>query len=381
MELNSKNIKKILILVFLSAIIVCSIFNFTSVLALAGRIYSIFSPITAALCIAFILNVLLNAIENKIFGFMGKAKSRFVKAIRRPICLILTYLVAIGILSLLVLVIIPDIIDTVMYVINKLPGFLENAYAWAVETAPKFRIPVNKIPTLNMDFDAITKAAQSMLSSYSSNIVDGAINITSSVIGGIYDTIFSIVISIYVLAQKERIGRFLKKVIDSFTTEKTAKTIYHVASHASDSFSRFIGGQLIEAVILGVLCYIGMLIFRFPNAAIISVLIAVTSLVPVVGSFTGVAVGFLLILITDPIKALLFIAFILILQQLEGNLIYPRVVGKAVGLPGVIVISAVLVGGNLGGVLGALLSVPLSALIFTLLKEAIQNRKKNHLEK
>jgi predicted PurR-regulated permease PerM len=118
-----------------------------------------------------------------------------------------------------------------------------------------------------------------------------------------------------------------------------------------------------------------MLIFRFPNAPIISVLIAVTSLVPVVGAFAGVSVGFLLIVITDPIKALLFVVFILILQQIEGNLIYPRVVGKAVGLPAVIVISAVLVGGNVGGILGALLGVPLSALAYTLVKEAIDKPK------
>ena len=157
--------------------------------------------------------------------------------------------------------------------------------------------------------------------------------------------------------------------------QNTAKNIYHVASHASNSFSKFIGGQLTEAVILGLLCYIGMIIFRFPNAPIISILIAITSLVPVVGAFTGIAIGFLLILISSPLTALHFVLFMLVLQQIEGNLIYPRVVGKAVGLPAVIVISAVLVGGNIGGILGALIGVPVSAVIYTLLKEAIKNKK------
>ncbi len=375
MELNSKNIKKILLLVFLSAIIVCGVFNMGSVFSLLGKIYSLFSPVIAALCIAFIFNVLLNGLEHKVFSFMDKSKRKFIVKAKRPLCLVLTYILAFGIISLLFLVIIPDIIETVLYLIKNLPAFLENAREWVVSVAAQFGIPESKIPTINLDFEALAKAVQDLFSNYSNKIVNGAVDITSSVFGGVYDTVFSIVISVYILAQKERIGRFVKRTINAFIPKKTAKNIYHIATHASESFSRFIGGQLTEAVILGVLCYIGMLIFRFPNAPIISVLIAVTSLVPVVGAFTGIAIGFLLIVITNPLKALFFIIFVLILQQIEGNLIYPRVVGKAVGLPAIIVISAVLLGGNIGGILGALLGVPLSALIFTLLKEAIKNRE------
>ena len=376
MELNWKNIKKILLLVFLSAIIVCGVFNMESVVTFVTRIYSLLSPIIAALCIAFILNILLRALETKIFAFMDKSKYKPVRKTKRPLCLALTYILAFGIIALLVLVIIPDIIETVLYLVKKLPSFLTNAREWAVSVAGNFNIPESKVPTLNLDFEALTKALQEFFSDYSNKIVNGAVNITSSVLGGVYDTVFSLVISVYILAQKERIGSFVKRTIDAFIPQKTTKTIYHIADHASESFSRFIGGQLTESVILGTLCYIGMLIFRFPNAPIISILIAVTSLVPVVGAFTGVAIGFLLIIITSPIKAILFVVFILILQQIEGNLIYPRVVGKAVGLPAIIVISSVLLGGSIGGILGALMGVPLSALVFTLLKEAIENRQK-----
>ncbi len=376
MELNSKNIKKLLLVVFFSAIIVCGVFNMESVFDFLGKVYSLLSPITAAFCIAFVFNVLLRALETKVFAFMDKSKHKFVNKARRPLCLVLTYLLAFGIISLLVLVIIPDIIETVLYLVKNLPDFLTNAREWVVGIANNFNIPETKIPTLHLDFEELTKALQKLFSDYSNKIVNGAVDITSSVAGGIYDTVFSIVISVYILAQKERIGRFVKRTVDAFIPAKIAKTVYHIAEHASDAFSKFIGGQLTEAVILGTLCYIGMLIFRFPNALIISLLIAVTSLVPIVGAFTGIAIGFLLIIITSPIKALLFIAFILILQQIEGNLIYPKIVGKAVGLPGIIVISAVLLGGSLGGILGALLGVPLSALLFTLLKEAIDNRQK-----
>lgn len=381
MELNNKNIRKLLLLVFFSAIIVCAVFNFSAVLKFALKAFSFVTPVITALCIAFVLNVLLNGLENKVFGFMGRSKHKFVTKMRRPLCLILTYLLAFGIIALLVLVIIPDIVDTILYIAKTLPDFMIKAHEWLVGVAKGFGIAEENVPNLNIDFDAITKALQEFVAGYSTRIVDGAINITSSVVSGLYNTIFSIVISVYILAQKERIGRFVKRTIDTFAPKKLAYTTYYISVRASESFSRFIGGQLIESIILGLLCYIGMLIFRFPNAPIISVLIAVTSLVPVVGAFAGVSIGFLLILISNPIKALLFVLFILILQQIEGNLIYPKVVGKAVGLPGVIVISAVLVGGNVGGILGALLGVPISALVYTLLKEAIDRPKEKKEKK
>ncbi len=376
MELNSKTIKKILFVVFLSTLIVWAVFNMSMVFGIVAKLFSFISPIIASLCIAFILNVLLRVLENKVFVFFNKAKHNFVKKIKRPLCIVLTYIFALGVISLLVLVIIPDLIDTIIFVVKSLPSFLKDTREWVVGIAANFGISENKIPTVNFDIRDTVNTLQNLLTNYSNTIVNGAANITSSVVGGLYDIVFSLIISVYILAQKERIGRFVKKVIDAFIPQKIAKTVYHISSHASESFSRFIGGQLTESVILGMLCYIGMLIFRFPNAAIISVLIAVSSLVPIVGAIAGVVIGALLILITNPIKALFFILFVLILQQIEGNVIYPKVVGKAVGLPSIMVVSAVLVGGNIGGILGVLLSVPLSALFFTILKEAIDNKNK-----
>ncbi len=375
MQLESKTIKKILLLVFLSTLIVSAVFNVDYMLGYISKGVSFFSPIIAALCIAFVLNVLLRGLENRVFFFMDKSKFSFVRKLKRPICLVLTYILAIGLISLLVLVIIPDLIDTLISVVKKLPSFFKEIRNILVSIAANFGVEESKIPVIKFDFNSTVKTLQGILTKSSGTIVDGAANITTSVIGGVYDAFFSLVISVYILAQKERIGRFLKKVIDTFIPKPRAQKIYHVATRASESFSRFIGGQLIEAFILGSLCYIGMLIFRFPNAAIISVLIGVASLIPIVGAISGVAIGAFLIVITNPVKALFFVLFILILQQFEGNVIYPKVVGKAVGLPSVVVISAVVVGGNIGGILGVLLSVPLSALGFTLLKEAIEKRK------
>lgn len=380
MGLNSKNIQKILLIVFCSAIIFALVFNFMGVLGFLGKLMGFVTPIIIALCIAFVLNVFLTGFETKIFPFMKKSKHKIVRVLQRPLCLILTYALAIGLLALIVLVIIPDISDTIAYIIDKLPAFIVESREWLIKTLEGFNIPTEDIPEI--DVNSLMDTVKNLFSKYSTTIVDDAISITGSVVSIVSDILFGIIVSAYILAQKEKIGAFMKRVINSFLPEKAANIVHHISAQTYFSFTRFIGGQLTESIILGVLCYIGMLIFRFPNAAIISIIICVTSLVPVVGALAGAVIGAFLILISDPIKAILFLVFLIILQQLEGNLIYPKVVGKAVGLPGVIVISAVLVGGNIGGVMGALIGVPLAAVIYTLLKEAMENiRIKKQKEK
>lgn len=371
MELNSKNFKRLVLLFFLIALFFTALQNLSGILGFASKVLAVFSPVIVALCIAFVLNVLLTMLETKVFAFMGRSRKKIVVKLQRPVCLLLTYIIAFGIVSLLMLVIIPEIIDTVTYIAEKMPAIVVNVRDWIENLLNKFNIEQAEIPDIKINWSEAAKIITDWLSGSSKKLFGDAVNITTSVFSGIFDTLFSIVISGYILAQKERIGRFVKRAINAFIPEKSAKTIYHIASRTYECFTRFIGGQLTESVVLGLFCFIGMLIFGFPNAVIISVLIGVTSLVPIVGAITGVVIGFLLIVISSPIKALLFLLFVLILQQIEGNLIYPRVVGKAVGLPGVIVVSAVLVGGNIGGVLGGLVAVPTSAVLFILTKEAV----------
>ncbi len=375
MKLDSKNIKKILLIIFLSAIIFAAVFNFAGVLGVISKLVGFVTPIIIALCIAFVLNVFLTGFETKIFIFMDKSKRKFIRNLKRPICLVLTYLLALGLISLIVLVIIPDISDTISYIIDKLPVFVVDSRDWLVTTLQKFNVPTDEIPKI--DVSTLMETLKTVFSKYSNSIVGDAINITGSVLGVVSNILFGVIVSIYVLSQKEKIGAFVKRMIDSFLPENAANVIHHISNQAFKSFTKFIGGQFTEAIILGVLCYLGMLIFRFPNAAIISIIICITALVPIVGAWVGAFTGAFLILITDPIKSLFFVLFIVILQQLEGNLIYPKVVGKAVGLPGIIVISAVLVGSNVGGVLGALIGVPLSAVIYTLLKELMDYIEQN----
>lgn len=370
MELNGKNIKRILLIIFLGAAIFTAFQNLGAVMGLGSKIVSVFSPVITALCIAFVLNVLLTALETKVFKFWDKSKHKFVLKLKRPVCLALTYIIAFGIVTLLILVIIPELIETIKNLAEKMPSLVLQMRNNAESLMKRFNIK-QALPELKIDWKSTATTIINWLSGSSGKIVNSAVGITTSVFSGVFDTVFSFVISVYILAQKEKIGAFVKRTLTAFLPNKTTGFIYHVSNQTHDSFSRFIGGQLVEAVILGVLCFIGMLIFRFPNALIISVLISVTALVPIVGATVGVVIGFLLIVITDPIKALLFVVFFLVLQQLEGNLIYPKVVGKAVGLPGILVVSAVMVGGNISGILGALVAVPTVAVLFTLLKEMI----------
>lgn len=374
MELNSKNIKKILLIILLGSCIFTAVQNYDRLFSFIGRILSVTSPVITALCIAFVLNVLLNALENKAFRFMDDSKKALVRRAKRPLCLALTYLIAFGLIVLLIAFIIPDIADTFIYLAEKLPSFMTEARTWIEDILQKFNLSQSLIPNIKIDWSAAANTIKDYAIGYSQAIFGSAVSFTTSFASGVYNTVFSIMISAYILACKERIGRFTVRLIDAFVPKKAAKAIHHFSSTTYDYFSKFIGGQLTESVILGTLFYIGMTIFRFPNAAIISLFICVTSLVPIVGATVGVIVGFMLILITDPIKALLFVVFFFVIQQIEGTFIYPRVVGKSVGLPGVIVICAVLVGGNLGGIVGALISVPTSAVLFALIKEAVAKR-------
>ena len=376
MNLNSQNVKKIIFIIFCAALLFAGFLNITVVFSLIRKIISFFTPVIAALCIAFVLNVLMMPIENKLFAFLDNSKKGFVKKLKRPLSLVVTYILALGILATIILVIIPDIIDTVVYLTGKMPAFIEAVYKLLGNLLDKFNIEY-ALPEIKIDWSMLTNNLENLAKQYGTKILNSALGITTSVFSGVFDAFFSIVLSIYILAQKEKIGRFLKSLLTAVFPKRFTEVVMHIAEKTAESFTKFIGGQCVEALILGTLCFIGMLIFGFPNALIISLFVTITAFVPIIGATVGALIGFMLIVITDPVKAVLFVVFLIVLQQIEGNLIYPKVVGKAVGLPAVIVISSVLVGGNIGGVLGALIGVPTSAAIYTLLKEYIAYKKES----
>lgn len=378
MSCKKKDTKKIILIVFCAALFFALFQNFGGVLSLFKRVLSVFSPVIFALCVAFVLNVLMVPIETKLLKFMDKSPKKIVKKLKRALGLVLTYLSAFAILAVIVWVIIPQLVSTIVGIAEKMPSFVNDAKSWIEGELNKSHINYS-LPEITINWNNAAKNIVGVLQNSISTIFAGAINATTSIIGGVLDVVFGFVLSVYILAQKEKIGRFTKNVINLIIGDKYTKQTVYIAAKASNYFSKFISGQLVEALILGTLCFIGMLIFRFPNALVISAIVTITALVPIVGATVGVLSGGFIILVTNPIKALFFVVFMLILQQIEGNLIYPKVVGKVVGLPSVIVLSAVLVGGNIGGIFGALIGLPVAATLYALIKERIALRQKDNV--
>jgi len=376
-ELNRKNVRIILLIITFAIGLYTVVQNLGSVFAALSRMWGVLSTVITGFCIAFVLNVPLRFAEGKVFRFMDRSKSRVVRKLRRAVSLVATLLVAFGILVLLLIFILPQISKTVISLAERLPGYMNEAYLWVKNALASFNITSVGIPGFSIDWEKTISAVSSYVAKGTSGLIGTATTVTASVVSTAATFIFSLAISIYGLAQKEKIGRFSKRMLEAFLPEKVNKQILRIVSLSDEVFSNFIAGQLLESCILGILCYLGMVIFRFPYPEVIAVIIGVTSLVPMVGAFIGEVIGAFLILFDSPIKALLFLVFILCLQQLEGSLIYPRVVGKSVGVPGVLVMCAVIVGGNVAGVLGALLGVPICAVLYVIVREAVETRLAN----
>lgn len=377
MEFNKKNVRTILLLITFAVVVYALVQNLGAVYGALRSIWNVLGTVIGGLFIAFVLNVLLRAFENGVFRRMKQGNSPLRRKLVRPVSLICALLIAFGIVALLLVVVIPQLSKTISELADKLPGYIAAALNWLEETLAVFGFSVGPLTELTIDWSGIfAKIADFLGSDGAGDLIGTATGVGATVVGAAIDVVFSIIIAVYILAKKEKIGAFTKRCVSSFFPTKVSRQILRIAALSDETFSNFISGQLMDSLILALLCYIGMLIFRFPYPEVIAVVIGVTSLVPIVGSFIGEVVGAFLILFINPIQALLFLVFILCLQQLEGSFIYPRVVGKSVGLPGVVVLCAVITGGKVAGVLGALMSVPVCAVLFTLLREALDFREK-----
>ena len=232
------------------------------------------------------------------------------------------------------------------------------------------------LPSFELNWSKVGDLLNSFLNNYADSFINKTVDITTSIVTVIVNFVIAVFFSLYVLAQKEKIGKHLRKLLYAIGPKKKAEKIIGFSKLTSDTFTKFVTGQLLEAVIIGVLCLIGMLILQMPYATIISVLIGFTALIPVFGALFGTVIGAFLILLVDPMKALWFVIFIVVLQQIEGNLIYPKVVGKSVGLPGILVLVSVTIGGSAAGILGMLFSVPVCTVLYCVYKEFVAKKLK-----
>lgn len=334
-------------------------------------LWGVFSQVILGMCFAFVMNVALTYVEN---GLKRISRGRLKNGLLRALGIFFTILLLLGVIVLLLYGIIPAIGDMIGQLVSYLPQEM-GVSQWIEETLVKMGAPEETAAGIVSQINnALDQLLQFLKREYL-EIANAALSATTSVFDALVSLLVSLIFAIYILACKEQAGRFCVDVMHRFVKEKWCARIVEVCHLSFDSFSSFVKGQLLEAVILGVLCFIGMVIFGFPNAGVVSLLIGVTALVPIFGAWIGAGISALLILIVSPVKALLFLVFILILQELEGNLIYPRVVGQSMGMPGIIVLAAVTLGGNIAGIVGMLLGVPICAVLYTLLKQAVYGKK------
>lgn len=361
MKLNWKTCLKIGVSIF---VLYLCIYYWPQVAALLTTLLGAASPLLVGALIAYVLNILMSAYERL---FFPKNQKKIVKKIRRPLCLTLAIVTLVGIIALVVGLVLPQLISCFELIFAVLPGFLRDM---TEKIAQWDFVPPEIIADLqSVDWQSRIGEIISVLTSGIGSVMDVVFKTVSSVVSGVVTAFLGLVFSLYVLMNKDRLKGQIHRVLLHYMPNKVCRKVEHIAGVLDICFHRYIVGQCTEAVILGLLCTLGMSLLRLPYATMISALIAFTALIPIAGAYIGAGVGAFLILMVSPIQALTFLIFIVVLQQLEGNLIYPKVVGNSIGLPGIWVLAAVTVGGGVMGITGMLLGVPLVAAIYRLVRE------------
>ena len=346
----------------------------TSVADVGGTLLRAASPLLIGCVIAYIVNILMSFYERYLFR---KATGGTALKLRRIISIFLAFVTLLVLIVLIVWLTVSQLIPCVELILMELPDFLQNT-AVSLE---KWGLISDEIVATVMEFDWRSQISQiiQVVSTGLGSVFDVLFKTISSVFSGIVSALLSVFFAIYLLASKERLVRQIKRVFTRYMKDTWYQKLTYMVGVFDDCFHRFIVGQCTEAVILGVLCALGMWILRLPYAAMIGALTAFTALIPLVGSYVGCVVGAFMIFTQSPIKALIFVAFLIILQQIEGNLIYPKVVGTSIGLPGIWVLAAVTLGGGVMGIGGMLIGVPLFAALYRLLREDVNRGRKKEL--
>lgn len=361
-----KNKRTLLLLITYTVLLYWGLNHLGMFMGIIKRLLEVVFPFLVGGAIAFVLNAPMKNIEKMIAPVLSENK-----AVLRAVSILLSFLLALGIVAFVVMLVIPEVMDTLMQLNAGIPEFLEDVNAWISEVTKNHPEAKEYLLSFELNWSDIMQRILGVLQDAAGNVVSSTVGMATSVIGGIVSAAIGVIFSIYILAQKEKLGAQFRKIIYAYFPEKAVVHILKVGRLANRTFSGFISGQCTEAVVFGLLCYVAMTIFRFPYAACIAAMIGFLTLLPVVGAFLGTTVGALLIMVNSPVQALWFIVLILVLQQIDGNLIYPRIVGNSVGLPSLWVLAAVTVGGNLLGIGGILVFVPLVSVFYALFRENV----------
>ena len=369
MQLTWKNCLKIGVTVFL---LFLAVHYWEPVMGTVKLVFSAATPIIVGLVVAYIVNILMVFYEKR---FFGRTKNKTLLKIKIPACMLLAILSFILIIALIVGLVVPELTSCIQLLISDIPPAME-----ALLSSELFKelAPEDLYSQLRgIDWKTLMNDVVKMVSGGLGSTVGAVVSAVSNAVSNVVTGVLAFIFAIYFLLGKEKLCEQCRRVMKNYLPEKANRKINYVLGIVNDSFHRYIVGQCTEAIILGVLCALGMLVFGFPYAGMIGALIGFTALIPVAGAYIGGIVGFVMILTVSPVKALLFIVFLVVLQQLEGNLIYPKVVGGSLGLPAVWVLAAVTIGGALMGISGMLIGVPIAAAVYRLIRDDMRRKEQD----
>lgn len=374
MELNKENIKKIQGLIAFAVLLYLGVRNFSIVLKYLNLLWGLIFPFALGGAMAFVLNVPMSFVERHLFGKAKEKKNKIGTKLARPVSLLLSIVFVILVIMIVMLVVIPEIATTLVSVAKKAEETIPVMQKWLINLFEDNPEIAGWVASIEIQPQEIFDSVGRMLKSGADNLLSSTITVTMGIVNFTVNFFVGFVFACYVLLQKERLGKQVLKAAYALLPVKVVNYQKHVFSLASKVFASFITGQCIEAVILGGMFFIVLTIGGFPYAMLIGVLIGFMALIPVFGGFIGCGIGFFLILMVSPLKAVAFLVVFLVLQQIEGNLIYPHVVGNSVGLPAIWVLVAVTLGGNLMGIVGMLIFIPLVSVLYTLFREWVYTR-------
>lgn len=374
MNLNRETMKKLMLLIAFTILLLVGVQRLDAVFGALRFLWGIGFPFALGGAIAFILNVPMTALENWLFPEKRTRKSSLQRKLARPLSMVLAILLVLGVISLVIFVVVPELGTTVVGLGASVEAFLPRAQEWLEEIFQNNDQVVTWIEGLEMNWEKAVETAWNFFRSGAGSVLSSTMTVAKTIISAVTNFFIGFVFACYVLLQKEKLGEQCRKLLKAVFPKKQVDYILHVCFLSHRTFSSFITGQCMEAVILGAMFFVAMNLLRFPYALLVGVLVAFTALIPIFGAFIGCVVGAFLILMVNPAQALGFIVLFQVLQQIEGNLIYPRVVGNSVGLPAIWVLAAVTVGGNLMGILGMLIFIPIVSVLYALLREWMYGR-------
>lgn len=364
---NKEELEKWIILILVAIVSYWAINNLGLIFGIVGKFINVLLPFIIGIALAYILNIPMAKIENFLKKKINK-KNNVIPV--RVISIVLSLVLLVLIVAFVLLLLIPELVENIELLIQNLPMLISTVEEWIVgllDKYPEMQYEIQKIFSENTSDNGI-------IINILNYALNGSINIISSLVSGVVTIFTSLIFAIYMLSQKEQLQRSLKQMIYAYTKKEQADKVMEVGKLSNNIFSKFISGQCLEAVILGCIFFVVLSIFRFPYALIISVLTTITALIPIFGAMIAMVIGAILIAITNPFQAFIFVLVFLVIQQIEGNFIYPKVVGKSVGLSPLWTLLAITVGGGLFGIVGMLIGLPIASIVYSLVTNDANKR-------